>query len=600
MKKILHLLKTSLPTLVLIFSFATFVCAQFVTNPYGMSRPPIFGSSPFQDSLWGVDSSDHSIKYKIGPTLAGFTITGMTGLTMHPHTGEHFIIMKVSGVSGRVLGKYNVLTGQCTQIGNLGDNFSTISFREDGQLFGVTGDGSAVPETMYLIDHNDATKVVAAALGAGADGEVIAYDYDSDLFFHWSGNGTVVFESVLSVPPYTATNIPIIGATNGETFGAVYLGGNRIRISNISSNFNHIFTNGTWGAAFGSNPDDLRGLALVGRWVDRTGDSVICANDSSLFEAFATSGVSNRHAYQWVLNGVDIPGANSPTYYANQDGWYNCRIALDTLYSSPIDSAITPTTDTAWFGRRLHVNPLPVVTLNPNGTTYLCDPGDSIELAGVGGAVTNQWWMNGSMIPSATNDTIWVNAAGSYNMMTTDANGCSDTAAVPATILNVPTSLMTPTGSSVVCSPATVALSVTGGADSYQWIRNDTVVGGATTNTINAGTTGTFECIVTYGNCADTIGSYSLTVLDCSGIEENVTAVINIYPNPVHDKLNISISNDIIIQKIEIVDLTGRKVIVTNVNGSNASIGVETLRNGTYLVSITTDKGIQTRRFVKH
>ncbi|MBK9687969.1 MAG: hypothetical protein IPO65_09460 [Saprospiraceae bacterium] len=71
---------------------------------------------------------------RLGPTLPGFTITGINGLTTHPTTGEHYAILKVSGVSGRILAKINALTGVCTQIGNLGDNFSSISFRDDGQL----------------------------------------------------------------------------------------------------------------------------------------------------------------------------------------------------------------------------------------------------------------------------------------------------------------------------------------------------------------------------------------------------------------------------------------------------------------------------------
>lgn len=125
---------------------------------------------------------------------SGGAITGINGLTTHPCKGEIYAICKQSATTGRTLGKFNPQTGVVTIIGNLGDNFSSISFREDGQLFGVTGDGANTPETLYLIDHTTAAVTLATALGNGADGEIIAYNKDDDMFYHWSGNGTVIME----------------------------------------------------------------------------------------------------------------------------------------------------------------------------------------------------------------------------------------------------------------------------------------------------------------------------------------------------------------------------------------------------------------------
>ena len=211
--------------------------------------------------MWLVNLDLLTVVRRLGPTLPGFTITGINGLTTHTTTGEHYAILKVSGVSGRILAKINALTGVCTQIGNLGDNFSSISFRDDGQLFGVTGDGATVPETMYLIDHTNATKVFATSLGNGADGEVILHVPESNAFYHWSGNSTMVFEKIQDTPPYSITNIPVSGAPGGETFGAYYLGGGEILISNIASSFKLWDTVGV--VALGSLmslPDDMRGL----------------------------------------------------------------------------------------------------------------------------------------------------------------------------------------------------------------------------------------------------------------------------------------------------------------------------------------------------
>lgn len=249
----------------------------------------LYGTSPFQNgpgtengSLFAFDPDTLTWLSGTRVDLAGFNVTGITGVTIHPNlpppndalNGRMYAILKVAGVTGRVLATIDPATGTATQIGNLGDNFSSLSFREDGQLFGVTGNGATVPETLWLLDKTTAAKTIATALGAGADGDIVAYNPEDDYFYHWSGNGTVVYERVLSVPPFTITNIPIVGTTNGETFGAVWdpcqtrtIGMTERRAfigSNINSSFNFWFTDGTVGPSLGSNPDDIRGLALVG------------------------------------------------------------------------------------------------------------------------------------------------------------------------------------------------------------------------------------------------------------------------------------------------------------------------------------------------
>lgn len=743
--------------LAIIFTSSTFA-QGFLVDPYGLSRPPIYGTSPFQDSLWGFDTTVNNVIYKTGPTpSAGGSFTGTTGLTVHPHTGEIYVVCKQSAVSGRILGKYNVFTGVVTIIGNLGDNFSSISFREDGQLFGVTGDGATTPETLYLIDHTNASKTVAGALGAGADGEVIAYNFDDNFFYHWSGNGTVVYERVLSIPPYTATNIPIIGTTSGETFGAVYLGGNKFRTSSISSAWNYFFTTGAVTAQFGSNPDDIRGLGLVARWVAGTTQEAtgVCNDDAVLLTALATNSDGNRHKYQWVKNGVNIPGATSNTLNvtsANGSGRYNCRIIIDSLFTNgqTMDSAITVYTDTAWYGRTIIFNP--AANILPTPTAYLCNVGDTTVLVNSGYSGSNQWYMNGVAIVGATNPTLVASAVGLYNVTatlvagcvdtmsvgtvvmlspsptltnspdmcfgdsvlltansgssqynwllngslstTTTANtiyvgadgnysvathfggcvdtsatapvdfapaydvtpngseeicfgtnqtltapgggtsyqwlmngapiggatsstynanaagdytaiitfpGCSDTANTSLSLTVAPQYTVTPSGSGSVCIGSNQLLTATAGGSSYQWLNNGTPIGGATSATYNATTSGNYSCIITFTDCMDTtVNQYTLTAVDCSGIEETNSTTINLYPNPAHEKLNISASNNVLIEQVDIIDLSGRKVISTTPNSSNTIINVEELRAGAYMITITTEHGVKTKKIIKN
>ncbi|MBL0028881.1 MAG: hypothetical protein IPO95_07380 [Rhodanobacteraceae bacterium] len=256
--------------------------AETVSNAMFGWSGPVYMFDP--DSLSFLD---------VGPMqLAGGTgasVTGYTSMTVHPDlappndalNGTIFAVLKVSGVSGRVLAILDLDSRVATAIGNLGDNFASIAFRADGQLFGVTGDGAAVPETLYLIDKTNATKQVARTLGNGADGELIAYNPEDDAFYHWSGNGTVIFEQVSAQAPYDIVNLPISGVPGGEGFGAVWdpctqrdLGGvpqHAFSVTYLSpsaglSGSRFWSTTGVVSpaAAVGAYPGGIRGLALVG------------------------------------------------------------------------------------------------------------------------------------------------------------------------------------------------------------------------------------------------------------------------------------------------------------------------------------------------
>jgi subtilisin-like proprotein convertase family protein len=178
----------------------------------------LIGASPFQDSLWTVDTTTFAVVDRKSPQLAGFTVTGINGLAKHPSTGVIYAIVKASGVSGRLLCTYNLATDQLTQIGNLGSNFSSITFSPSGQLFGVTGDGANPSETLFDINPATAATTLLTALGNGADGEVIYYNPDDNLLYHWSGNSTVIFETVLASSTLYRDQYPNFGINHRRDF----------------------------------------------------------------------------------------------------------------------------------------------------------------------------------------------------------------------------------------------------------------------------------------------------------------------------------------------------------------------------------------------
>ncbi len=79
----------------------------------------------------------------------------------------------------------------------------------------------------------------------------------------------------------------------------------------------------------------------------------------------------------------------------------------------------------------------------------------------------------------------------------------------------------------------------------------------------------------------------------------------NVYPNPANDILTISIDNESEVDRIEILDLTGRLVMVQNIENENSIIqlNVSDLPEGVYLVRIYNGDNstkLSSRRFVKN
>ena len=239
----------------------------------GPARGALYGVNPFTNDATTPLSSEglFTLDYNTGAIVAGTivtvparTITGLNSVTLDPTTGTAYAIVKAAAVASRILITLDLTTGVGVEIGLLGDNFSSLAFRSDGQLFGMTGDGAAVPETLFQIDKTTAVPVLATTLGNGADGEVIAYHPGDNAFYHWSGNGTEIFERVAATTPFAVTNIPISGpSVTAEIMGAVWdPARSQFLAHNIGSQMDFWTTAGVRSGQQAATTQDVRGLAL--------------------------------------------------------------------------------------------------------------------------------------------------------------------------------------------------------------------------------------------------------------------------------------------------------------------------------------------------
>jgi len=192
----------------------------------GLALPPPLRVAhmvdPFSPTLRTIDPDDGRRISSLELTLPGSTVLGGNGLAVHPSTGELYAIIKVSGVTGRVLSVIDPLTGIATSVGNTGDNFAAIDFDQSGNLYGVTGNGGSTPESLFSIDPTDATATFLVALGAGSDGESIAFNHSDGFMYHMSGRDTDSALERIDLNTLAVTDIPRSGFNYDEVFGLAW------------------------------------------------------------------------------------------------------------------------------------------------------------------------------------------------------------------------------------------------------------------------------------------------------------------------------------------------------------------------------------------
>lgn len=70
----------------------------------------------------------------------------------------------------------------------------------------------------------------------------------------------------------------------------------------------------------------------------------------------------------------------------------------------------------------------------------------------------------------------------------------------------------------------------------------------------------------------------------------------SVYPNPAHAELNITVAAGVNVESIEVIALSGNKVLQST---SAAIINVEGLSSGIYFIQLQTNIGLLNERFIK-
>ena len=81
-----------------------------------------------------------------------------------------------------------------------------------------------------------------------------------------------------------------------------------------------------------------------------------------------------------------------------------------------------------------------------------------------------------------------------------------------------------------------------------------------------------------------------------TGVDEDYAMNLKLFPNPMNDVLHLECDN---IRQYDIYSLDGKLVKSAQTSDTETIINVGDLSNGIYMIRITNDKGVVTKRIVK-
>ncbi len=337
--------------------------------------------------------------------------------------------------------------------------------------------------------------------------------------------------------------------------------------------------------------------------------ATVCAGvPVSYFSTIASAGSSP--AYQWVVDGVLVPGATSATHtYVPSDG-DSIRCVLTSSDGCAAPSAISSNSID------MTVHPLVVPSLSiiasPSDTVCTGTPVVFSATASNGGTAPGYEWIKNGAIAGASVATYTYTPANADSVrciLSSNAECATPTTVSSATITMVVDTFIIPTISisgittAFAGTTVTVTATVAGAGSSYviNWYDDGILFSSTTGPTTTFIKTASLDTITgtivpTSPGCYDSATSTVFTVVTSDAGVAAITSrsSLFIYPNPAISALTITSTNKI--TSVAINNLIGQCVYSSYCNSEKVQVDVCTLPTGVYFVKIN---GSEVRRFVK-
>lgn len=231
---------------------------------------------------------------------------------------------------------------------------------------------------------------------------------------------------------------------------------------------------------------------------------------------------------------------------------------------------------------------LPTAAITASGPVTFCAGNNVVLNANTGTGLTYQWKKYANNLAGATTASYTASGTGKYKCVVTNSAGCTKNSNVIDVTSNpLPTATITAAGPTTFCAGGSVVLNANIGTGlTYQWKKYANNIGGAINSAYTATTAGKYKCTVTNSNgCSKSSNAITVNVpCRVAGVSEKT---FSMYPNPANDLLFIQTENSEINSLIlEIKDLSGKVVLVSEINEEVSEIDIHNIAPGIYITSL--------------
>ena len=410
--------------------------------------------------------------------------------------------------------------------------------------------------------------VVSNTTGCSSTSNIIAVTVNPAPAGNATASGVLSFCTGGSVTLTADTGTGYTYQWYGMAAGAIG-GANGISYTATTSDVYYVQETGPDGCNALSAGITVDAIAGANTTITPAGATVFCAGGSVLLTVPAVAG----NLYQWYNGGTAIAGATNATYTDTLSGSFT--VAITNV------AGCTDTTATAQV-----VTSVPVPLVVPLTPASFCWGGGvtlTVNVVSGTGALTYQWYLDGTLIPGATSPIYNTSTPGDY---TCTISGSCITATAPVTVIENP--LPNPVISSVSGQLETGNYYVT-----YQWYENTVGIPGATTATITPTSDGNYAVAVTDTNgCQSVSDVYVLTSLGISNVNQ---VDVKIYPNPAQTMVHIVSSSDL---KANLSSIDG-KILISQEHAHD--IDISNLADGVYMIMLYDINGVlvKTEKLIK-
>ncbi|MCS6904522.1 MAG: PKD domain-containing protein [Bacteroidia bacterium] len=197
--------------------------------------------------------------------------------------------------------------------------------------------------------------------------------------------------------------------------------------------------------------------------------------------------------YQWQRDGVNLPGQNAASTQARQSGAYRLIVRVPFC------------PDTATNVINVTVHPLPVVSATVTDATGANNADGQIVARASNGQAPYQFRLGTT--GNFQNDSVFRNLRpNTYTITARDARGCTSTAVTFTVSVKIicPNPTITTENALEFCAGGEAILRADiGEGFSYQWLKDNTPINGATNQTLRVTETGNYSVIIKKNGCED-------------------------------------------------------------------------------------------------